>query len=169
MITTLLVDMDGVFVDYEKHFNEHSDIELSVYNNNDVLEDELDELKKMFVIEKEFFLHAPMMEDALELYDRLIFLQKKHNLYLSLLTAVGKHHPEIAVEQKMAWAEKHLPNIDFNYVIRSHHKANFARPYTVLIDDREKSLSPFIKKGGKGILHTSAKNTIKELTELYLK
>ncbi len=168
MITTLLVDMDGVFVDYEKHFNEHSEIELSVYNNNDVLEDELNELKKMFVMEKEFFLHAPLMDDGLELYEKLLFLRKKHNLYISLLTAVGKHHPEIAVEQKMEWAKKYLPDIDFNYVIRSHHKANFARPYTVLIDDREKSLSPFIKKGGKGILHTSTENTIKELKSLYL-
>lgn len=169
MIETLFVDMDGVFVDYEKHFNMHSDVELSVYNNNDSFEEELDELKKMFVKDKEFFLHAPIMDDGLELYEKLLFIQRKHNVFISLLTAVGKHHPEIAVEQKMAWAEKNVPLLDFNYVIRSHHKANFARPYTLLIDDRNKSLKPFLDKGGKGILHTSAKKTIKELTELYLK
>jgi len=166
MIKTLFVDMDGVFVDYEKHFNDHSEVKLSFYNENKDYENELDALKSVFVSKKEFFLNAPLMDDGIELYNNLLKIQSDYGFYISLLTAVGKHHPELAVEQKMKWAKKHLPDFEFNYVIRSHHKANFAKPYTLLIDDREKSLNPFLNKGGQGILHTSAKNTIENLKNL---
>ena len=168
MIKTLFVDMDGVFVDYEKHFNELSPTKLSVYNGVPELESELDEIKKVFISQKEFFLNAPIMEDGYELYEGLIILQKEYKFNISLLTAVGQHHSDIAIKQKMAWAKKHIPIIPFNYVIRSHHKANFAEMNTLLVDDRQKALKPFLEKGGKGILHTSANETISELKHKHL-
>ena len=57
------------------------------------------------------------------------------------------------------------------YAVLRKHKANFAkdgrdgRP-NLLIDDHSKNIDAFRKAGGLGIVHTSARNTIKELKKL---
>ena len=48
-------------------------------------------------------------------------------------------------------------------VSKSPDKAEYAHPYSILIDDREKSIDPWRTKGGIGILHTSAEETIAQL------
>ena len=57
------------------------------------------------------------------------------------------------------------------YAVMRINKANFAkdgrdgRP-NLLIDDHIKNIDAFRKRGGIGIHHTSAQNTIKELRKL---
>ena len=57
------------------------------------------------------------------------------------------------------------------YAVKRINKANFAkdgrdkRP-NLLIDDHVKNIDAFKKAGGLGIVHTSARNTIKELKKL---
>ena len=57
------------------------------------------------------------------------------------------------------------------YAVKRINKANFAvdgrdkRP-NLLIDDHAKNIDAFKRAGGIGIVHTSARNTIKELKKL---
>ena len=57
------------------------------------------------------------------------------------------------------------------YAVKRINKSNFAkdgrdkRP-NLLIDDHAQNIQAFKKAGGLGIVHTSARNTIKELKKL---
>jgi hypothetical protein len=57
------------------------------------------------------------------------------------------------------------------FAVLRKHKSNFAvdgrdkRP-NILIDDHKQNIEAFKKAGGLGVVHTSARNTIKELRKL---
>jgi len=53
--------------------------------------------------------------------------------------------------------------VKVNIVGAGSEKAAFATPNTILVDDRNKVLNPFIAAGGIGVLHTSAANSIRIL------
>ena len=79
---------------------------------------------------------------------------------------------ERAAEDKKRWMRKHFGVKDARvFAVLRKHKANFAkdgrdgRP-NLLIDDHIKNVDAFRKKGGIGVHHTSAQNTIKELRKL---
>ena len=72
----------------------------------------------------------------------------------------------------MKWMRKHFGVKEARvYAVKRIDKAKFAkdgrdgRP-NVLIDDHIKNIKQFQSKGGIGIHHTSAANTIKELRKL---
>ncbi|MBP5699152.1 MAG: hypothetical protein J6W96_06470, partial [Alphaproteobacteria bacterium] len=48
----------------------------------------------------------------------------------------------------------------------SKDKQKYGKPNDILIDDRPNNIEKWIKMGGIGILHTSAKETIRKLEEL---
>lgn len=102
------------------------------------------------------------MPDAYELWN---YIQKYSP---EILTATG--NPQYgAGEQKIEWfADNFDIMTKINLVRKSADKANFAAPNHILIDDMTKSINPWTKAGGIGILHTSAKDTIKQLKELGL-
>lgn len=81
---------------------------------------------------------------------------------VSFLTSVK---PEKFREQKRCWVQEHFGDVQVDYVYTSKLKANWATPTSVLIDDRMKSIEPWIEAGGIGILHTSAEDTIAQLLE----
>ena len=95
-----------------------------------------------------------------------------------ILTAVPKKSntrgviAERAADDKKRWMRKHFGVKDARiYAVLRKFKAKFAkdgrdgRP-NLLIDDHIKNVDAFRKKGGIGVLHTSAQNTIKELRKL---
>ena len=74
---------------------------------------------------------------------------------------------ERSVIGKREWLKKYLPqlsNEDIFIVKGSKLKQNYATSNGILIDDNEKNISQWKAKGGIGILHTSALNSIKQLT-----
>lgn len=82
---------------------------------------------------------------------------------VEILTASGST-PRDAPGQKRKWVGEHLGwDIKVNVVGAAGEKAAFAKPNTILIDDRRQSIDPFIREGGIGILHTSADSTIRAL------
>ena len=103
-----------------------------------------------------WFTSLPPMADVRELWR---FLTTNFE-QVEILTATGKTLKD-ASSQKRAYI-KDL----FGYGVIVHtveggkDKAVFATPQTVLIDDRDKAIDPFIAAGGIGILHTSAATTI---------
>ena len=106
-----------------------------------------------------WFYSLPKMDDADQLWD---FVTSNFSR-VEILTASGST-PRDAQGQKRAWIGDNFGyDVKVNIVTGGSEKAAFAAPNTVLIDDREKVLSPFIAAGGIGVLHTSAANTIRIL------
>jgi hypothetical protein len=75
---------------------------------------------------------------------------------------MGTHDPFQAQEaktQKLKWlAMKNIP-YKANFVNDKVSKSKYATPMSILIDDSVGCISPFIAKGGHGILHTNSSET----------
>lgn len=110
---------------------------------------------------EKFFRNLPKIDDA----DVLVDFVTAHFKSVKILTACG-YTPKDAKEQKIAWFAEHYPQIECIVVPKSSDKAAYAHPNSILIDDRTKSIHPWVSKGGIGILHVSARNTIEQLSEL---
>lgn len=82
-----------------------------------------------------------------------------------VLTASG-NTPKDGAEQKHRWYAKHFPGLKVIVVTKSPDKAVYANESTVLVDDRMKSIEPWVAAGGVGVFHTSVQDTIKQLTAL---
>lgn len=108
----------------------------------------------------ELWYELPMMEDARELWTYV----EPHNP--QILSATG--NPQYgADDQKIRWVSEQLgDHVVVNLTRKSHEKAEYAAPHRILIDDRKKSIGPWIEAGGIGILHKSAEKTIRQLKEL---
>lgn len=79
-------------------------------------------------------------------------------------TATG--HTGNAISEKAQAIQRDFGIVATIMVRKSSEKARYAAPNRVLIDDREKSIGPWIEAGGIGILHTSASSTIAQLKAL---
>lgn len=118
--------------------------------------------KELRRLDEPDFTKLELLPDAMTLWDYV--KPYKPNI----LTATG-HPAERNDKQKREWVEKHLTGYNKVYtVVASRKKAKFAWPDSVLIDDRMKSLGPWRERGGIGILHKNAADTIRQLKELGL-
>lgn len=154
----IYVDMDGVLVDFDKQaaligfpveeFEADNKVKSRFWHN----------IGKMAHHGFEFWGVMDPMADAFELWDYV----KHHNT--EILTATG--HVGNACEEKSKWAATHLGDVVVNLVRKSKDKAVFAATNHILIDDRKKSIEPWVAAGGIGILHISAADTIRQLKEL---
>lgn len=104
-----------------------------------------------------------LLPDAMQLW---LYIQKYNP---AILSATG-HSIKDAGQQKEEWVRQHIPgNPKVHIVTYSGHKANqYASENRILIDDSERSINPWRRAGGIGILHTSATDTIRQLQELGL-
>ena len=123
---------------------------------------------------KDMFYQLPPMRDAKLLWE---FIGRQDPPPF-ILTAVPRKSDtrgviaERAADDKKRWMRKHFGVKDARvFAVMRKNKANFAkdgrdgRP-NLLIDDHIKNVDAFRKKGGIGVHHTSAQNTIKELRKL---
>jgi len=109
-----------------------------------------------------FFEHLPKMRDA----DILMDFVRGNFVNVKILTASG-HVPKNGPQQKINWYKKHYGHdLVVKVVTKSPDKAQYAHPRAILIDDRSKSIDPWVAAGGIGILHTSAQSTIAELKRI---
>lgn len=156
--TPIFVDSDGVVADMSEYCRIHfgkrpedfvkkSEFWTLVQRRNDTVEP--------------FFRHLPKMEDADELLDFLI----SNFETVKILTASG-YTPKEGPQQKRDWYAEHYPDIECIVVPKSPDKAAYAvvdGVQGILIDDRAKSIDPWVAAGGHGVLHTSAADTIAQL------
>ena len=155
---TIAIDMDGVLADFDS-------------GSRHALGDDKDNIptrefwKRVTHYDKDvepFFENLPAMEDAFTL---MRYITDNFENYF-VLTASG-FTPKNVDEQKRNWAKKVFsPILKVVTVKKAADKAQYATPNTILIDDRNKSLDPWIAAGGIGILHTSAQNTIEQLKKI---
>ena len=157
-------DMDGVLVDFDEGYKELTGIETkspkvqisSVFWNTfrRGLEN-----KKMN--EKDFWANLKWItEEGNKLWEYI----KKYNP--NILSAPSSNPS--SEEGKLEWINKNLTNVKEIFLVPANEKQEFAKPKAILIDDRTSNIEQWRAKGGIGILHTSANETIKQLKELGL-
>lgn len=154
----IFVDLDGVLVDFDKEM-------AKIGFPRDVLERDKQAKRKFWQTigwmaknGKPFWGTMDPMPDANQLWTYV----KKYNP--EILSATG--HVGNATSEKHDWVKRHLGNVKVHLVQKSSDKSQFAAPNHILIDDRQKSIEPFLAAGGIGILHKSAADTISQLKEL---
>ena len=69
------------------------------------------------------------------------------------------------VMEKKAWVDKHYAG-RFDIFIAEKDKHIYATPTTILIDDTPKKIRAFNEAGGIGIFHANAKESLRQLAEV---
>ncbi len=161
-ITAIQVDMDGVVANFDKLACNLTGTDTLTGVNKSFMWSQIAKYEQRG---GEFWFDLEKMPDADELMTFLMKVSTEHGILIEFLTAAGNF--KSAPGQKVRWADMHYKGIKPNIVIKSPEKAaRFASPTVVLIDDRLKSIEPWLEAGGIGILHTSAKDTIEKLNKL---
>lgn len=153
---TLYLDMDGVLADFHKEYVKY--------------DPERTDRKKFrsAVIDGKIFEKLDFMPDTQELLNHV---SKLNGVRVEILTSMGTHDPfqgDAAKMQKIQWLNaKNIPYKP-NFVLNKQEKSAYATPTSILIDDSPGCIGPFIMKGGHGILHHKASETIRILDSTIL-
>lgn len=146
MTRRVFVDMDGVLADFEGHhitvFGYAAD-----WKSND--------WKSI----PGFFAGIPPMEDMHDLWN---YVQPYDPI---VLTGLPRTNSGQAFEEKRKWLTAQLGEDVPMIACLSKEKRRFGRPGDVLIDDREEYAPLWRNMGGLWITHTSAHNSIMQLSE----
>lgn len=152
---TLYLDMDGVLADFNKEYMKHNG--------------EYDRKKfRSSVLDHQIFEKLDFMPDAQELLNHV---SRLHGVNIEILTSMGTHEPFQANEakrQKQKWLDARNIPYKANFVHNKQEKSAYATPTSILIDDSPGCIGPFIEKGGHGILHHKASETIRILDSTLL-
>ena len=149
-------DMDGVLVDFEKGYYDLTGTSTKQFPKGDN-----SFWQPISDAGAEFWATLPWMPDGKELWN---YIKK----YKPNILSSPSQDPSSKVG-KEAWVKMHLKS-DYNklYLYSRANKQLFSEPNRILIDDMKQTIDEWNAKGGIGIFHTSAANTIKELKKLGL-
>lgn len=147
----IYVDMDGVLVDFNKKIKE-------IFNKS-FHELDNDWVWKQLSQYPNLYLDLDPMIDYWELWDAIKYYQPQ------ILTAVpSKVDMPNVMNDKVEWISKHIGYCTkINFGPYSVDKQKWCKPGDVLIDDSYLNISQWNDKGGIGILHSTASDTIKQL------
>jgi len=111
-----------------------------------------------------------MSEKDMEFWPTLVWKQDGKTLweFIKNLNPIILSSPVGESKGKVEWCKRHL-GIDESQVILDKDKSqysNYQNKVGILIDDMNKNVAPFIQKGGVGILHKSANDTIAKLKQI---
>ena len=155
-VKRIFIDMDGVLTDFQLGVEEMIGMRLT---SDDVGHSEYDKRKEELT-NKRLFRNLPPMKDMWELMGYL----KHTGLPLVILTAAGVINRELVVWDKHEWIKQWVdPTMVVTCTMSGAQKAAFAAKGNVLIDDRGKNIDAWVKAGGIGIKHKTARDTITEL------
>lgn len=150
----LFIDLDGVLVDFNKGYFELTGTDIGDrFHGGKAFWDPIDKAGV------EFWVDLTWTEDGKKLWDYV----KEYKPEI-LSSPSDKDESKVG---KRKWVEKELP--DTHLILRSaENKKEFACLHCILIDDRKSNIDSWKDAGGIGILHKSAKETIKQLKKYSL-
>ena len=158
MIEKIYLDMDGVLCFFEKRWEELYD---------ETPRESRD--RKEFTENWDHFCTTGQFE-TLEWFpggQELLKFIRKYDVEVEMLTSSGgKKYHDLVAEQKKIWLKKHGIAYKPNVVPGRKHKADYAKPNVILIDDTEDIIVAFNKAGGIGILHKDIGETLQYLEAL---
>tara|TARA_B100000745_G_scaffold123035_1_gene79900 strand:+ start:991 stop:1455 length:465 start_codon:yes stop_codon:yes gene_type:complete len=150
----VFIDMDGVLSDFDKPIIDKFNTKKEWANRWELLPED-------------FFFSLPKMPDADELINHISGQFDWH-----VLTAIPNDSgfPECRV-QKMQWIFKYYKIFPVRiHCVFQREKLYYAVEENlspnILIDDSERNVADWKSKGGIAILHTSARDSIRELQQL---
>ena len=149
-------DMDGVITDFNNRYKKYAGMMPAEYEKK-FGKDKFWELADAEGVA--FWVGMPWMEDGKQYWDYI----KKYDV--ELLSSPSRS--ETSRLGKRLWVRNNLPGIKLT-LAQAYNKQNYAAPNHILIDDRESNIDEWRSKGGIGILHTSAADTIQQLKDLGL-
>ena len=157
----IYLDMDGVLTNFEKRYVEKFG---EFPRDLDKRRQHFWDNWKKFVDDGDF--------ETLEKHpnaDRLLEAVRSLNLPVEILSSSGGGYShDIVAEQKKKWLINNGIEFHANIVPGGGHKAKFADPWHVLIDDTDNVIKRYRAAGGTAIHHTDIKETIKQLYALHL-
>lgn len=158
--------MDGVLADWNGGF-ERKFPGLTYDEFNVMPTDERESYRIQVDADPTFYRNLEPIQSGINILNSVNSFKESGEYRVEILTAVGEDYPESLIQQKRDWVAQHLGyEIDMNFVTHSEEKANYAVGDTsILIDDREKSINPFVDAGGIGILWDGLKSSEEELRE----
>lgn len=167
MIKTIYVDMDGVLSDFKKRFVSlfKSYPEVDYPSKKKEKQDYQRKFDK-FIVDGHFATLEPMHDfgDATSFLERI---DDDYSIKILSSTAQIKYLKEVT-EQKERWLTEWKIDYPAIFVPGKKLKRYYARQDRLLIDDTLSNVIEWRDFGGPAILHTSWKQTINELQELYL-
>ena len=149
-------DMDGVITDFNNRYKKYAGMMPAEYEKK-FGKDKFWELADAEGVA--FWVGMPWMEDGKDYWNYI----KDYNV--ELLSSPSRS--ETSRLGKRLWVRNNLPGIKLT-LAQAYNKQNYAAPNHILIDDRESNIEQWRDKGGIGILHTSAADTIQQLKDLGL-
>ena len=149
-------DMDGVITDFNNRYKNYAGMMPAEYEKK-FGKDKFWELADAEGVA--FWVGMPWMEDGKTYWDYI----KDYDV--ELLSSPSRS--ETSRLGKRLWVRNNLPGIKLT-LAQAYNKRNYAAPNHILIDDRESNIEQWRDKGGIGILHTSAADTIQQLKDLGL-
>ena len=163
----IYLDMDGVLADFDRGVRELCGMDpLPQTGKTDPHQDNLmwEEIRKV----GHFYDKLELMPGAKEMFGRI---WDRYGDRCEILTGIPKPERGIltAGEDKIRWMRRMLSeDVKINIVQRREKLKSCDGSETVLVDDREDTIRDWVKKGGTGILHASAKESMKKMEELGL-
>jgi hypothetical protein len=149
----LYLDMDGVLCDFVSSFIKDFSHWYPELNKNKEILKTLDkkECAKLINSIDGWYSKLPWMEEGKQLFN----FCKTHFFTIKILTTPFDS-VKTCRNDKLFWVKKHLGNYE---VIFTPHKEDYASKNSILIDDMEYNILPFIDKGGTGILYKNFQKT----------
>lgn len=156
---SVFIDSDGVLADFDRKANEILGMSIAEAGKG-----------RLWAAVERYDRHTPFFEslDKMPEADRLVEFVVSNFFNRFVLTATG-YTPKDGAAQKKRWYAKHYPHLPVICVDKSPDKARLVhremeKGYSsILIDDRSKSIDPWVAAGGIGILHTDVESTIQQL------
>ena len=150
-------DMDGVIADFDKRFTDLSGMSPNQYEQKYGIEQFWNFIDNEIGVR--FWVGIPWMQDGKQLWE---YIKK----YKPTLLSAPSRNNESRLGKRL-WVKKHIPGAKLVLASRAN-KQDYAKPNAILIDDRPDTIIEWENKGGIGILHKSAEETIQKLKSLDL-
>jgi hypothetical protein len=150
-------DMDGVIADFDKRFMELTQMSPDRYEQIYGIEQFWRFIDN--IIGVRFWVGIPWMQDGKQLWE---YIKK----YKPTLLSAPSRNNESRLGKRL-WVKKHIPGAKLILASRAN-KQDYSKPNAILIDDRPDTIIEWENKGGIGILHKSAEETIQKLKSLGL-